>query len=214
MTPLAAQQQAARSGGRRPGRFLLAAAASLTAMPALASGGGAGGSLVDPNPGTIFWTIVTFVILLFILGRFAWKPLLGAIEAREKSIRTDLEQAAGHRSEAEALVAEQRELLTSARRERAEAVEQGKRDAERMKAEILEEARQQREQVLKDTQAQVQAGLRKAQADLRGTAVDLAIQGAEKLLSVRLDDASQRRLVEEHLADLERRSGGPASMPS
>jgi len=110
------------------GRFLLAAAASLTALPTLASGGG-GGSLVDPNPGTIFWTIVTFVLLLFLLGRFAWKPLIGAIEAREKSIQDDLEQAASGRSEVESLVAEQRELLTSARRERAEAVEQGKRDA-------------------------------------------------------------------------------------
>ena len=184
------------------GRFLLAVAASLVALPTLASGG-EGGSLVDPNPGTIFWTIVTFVFLLILLGRFAWKPLLGAIEAREKSIRDDLEQAASGRSEVESLVAEQRELLTSARRERAEAVEQGKRDAERMKAEILEEARQQREQVLKDTQAQVQAGLRKAQTDLRGTAVNLAILGAEKLLSVKLDDTAQRRLVEEHLADLE-----------
>ena len=195
------------------GRFLLGVAASLTALPTLASGGG-GGSLVDPNPGTIFWTIVTFVFLLILLGRFAWKPLIGAIEAREKSIQDDLEQAASGRSEVESLVAEQKELLTSARRERAEAVEQGKRDAERMKTEILEEARQQREQVLKDTQAQVQAGLRKAQTDLRGTAVNLAILGAEKLLSVKLDDAAQRRLVEEHLADLEGRSSGSASMPS
>jgi F-type H+-transporting ATPase subunit b len=195
------------------GRFLLAVAASLTALPTLASGD-SGGSLVDPNPGTIFWTIVTFVFLLILLGRFAWKPLLGAIEAREKSIRDDLEQAASGRSEVESLVAEQQALLTSARRERAEAVEQGKRDAERMKAEILEEARQQREQVLKETQAQVQAGLRKAQTDLRGTAVDLAILGAEKLLSVNLDDAAQRRLVEEHLADLEGSSSGSASMSS
>jgi F-type H+-transporting ATPase subunit b len=214
MTSLGVQQQAARNGGHRLGRSLLTAAASLTTLPALASSEGGGGSLVDPNPGTIFWTIVTFVILLVILGRFAWKPLIGAIEAREKSIQGDLEEAASSRSTAESLVAEQRELLTSARRERAEAVEQGKRDAERMKAEILEEARQQREQVLKDTQAQVAAGLRKAQADLRGTAVDLAILGAEKLLSVKLDDATQRRLVEEHLADLEGRSSGSASMSS
>lgn len=213
MKSLAVQQQAARNGGRRHVRLLPALAASLAALPSLASGG-EGGSLVDPNPGTIFWTIVTFVILLVLLGRFAWKPLIGAIEAREQSIRGDLEQAATRRSEAESLVAEQRELLTSARRERAAAVEQGKRDAERMKAEILEEARQQREQVLKETQLQVQAGLRKAQADLRGTAVDLAILGAEKLLSVKLDDVAQRRLVEEHLADLERRAGQSASMSS
>lgn len=206
MKSFAVQQQVAR-------RVLLTVAVSLTALPALASEGG-GGSLIDPNPGTIFWTIVTFLFLMVILGRYAWKPLIGAIEDREKSIRGDLEQAASSRSEAESLVAEQRELLTSARRERAEAVEQGKRDAERVKEEILEEARRQREQVLKDTEAQVQAGLRKAQADLRGTAVNLAILGAEKLLSVKLDDAAQRRLVEEHLADLEAQSSSSTSISS
>ena len=179
-----------------------------------AEGAAGGAALLTPSLGTIFWTFVTFIALLLLLRRFAWGPLLGAIDAREQSIREQFDQARKDREQAESLVGEQRELLAAARRERAEAVDQGKRDAERVKAEILEEAKKQREQVLRDSQAQVDAGMRKAREELRGTAVDLAILAAEKLLSRNLDDAAQRRLVEEHLADLERRSGDSSSLPS
>ena len=198
-----------------PSKTTAGLAVALAAGTSWASEGSAeGAKLLTPNLGTIFWTFVTFVALLLLLRRFAWTPLLGAIDAREQAIRDQFEQARKDREQAESLVSEQRELLTAARRERAEAVDQGKRDAEKVKTEILEEAKKQREQVLKDSQAQVEAGMRKAREELRGSAVDLAILAAEKLLSRNLDDASQRQLVEEHLADLERRSGGSSSLPS
>jgi len=187
----------------------------LTGGAVWASDSGAGGAaLLTPNAGTIFWTFLTFLSLMVLLRKFAWKPLLGAIDAREQSIRDSFEQARKDCEQAQTLVAEQRELLSAARRERAEAVDLGKRDAEKVKAEILAEAKKQREQVLEDTQAQIDAGMRKAREDLRGTAVDLAILAAGKLLTKNLDDATQRSLVEEHLADLERRSGDSSSLPS
>jgi F-type H+-transporting ATPase subunit b len=190
-------------------------AAAGAGLPSWASEGGPGGAaLLTPQIGTIFWTFLTFIALVFLLGRFAWKPLLGAIDAREESIRGSFAQARKDREQAESLLGEHRELLAEARRERAEAVEQGKRDAEKVKEEILDEAKRQREQVLKDTQAQVDAGLRKAHADLRADAVGLAILAAGKLLSKNLDDATQRRLVEEYLADLERQSGESPTLPS
>ena len=184
-----------------------------TGTTAAASEGG-GAALLQPEIGTIFWTLLTFLIMVGILKRFAWKPLLGAIDAREKSIRDAIEQADRDRERAEGLVKEHQLLLAEAHRERAEAVEQGKRDAEKVKDEILAKARTQRDQVLKQTEEQVEAGLRKARAELRTTAVDLAILAAEKLLARNLDDDTQRRLVEEHLADLERQSGGSRPMPS
>ncbi len=166
------------------------------------------------NFATFFWTALTFVLMVLILGRFAWKPLMGAVDARENSIRDSIEQARVDREQAEALVKQHRELLTEARRERAAAVERGKRDAEKVKAEILEEARAQREQTLKQTEVQVQASLRQARSELRATAADLAIFAAEKLLSQNIDDAAQRKLVEQHLAEIERQSGDPSSPPS
>jgi len=178
---------------------------------AVASEGGAaslGQALIQPQIGTIFWTLVTFCLMLVILRRYAWGPLLGAVQAREKSIAESLEQARKEREDAQALVQEHRDLVAQARRERAEALSQGQRDAEKVKAEILDEARQQREQVLKQTEEQVEAALRQARDEMRGVTADLAIQAAGKLLARNLDDATQRQLVEGYLADLEQRTGG------
>lgn len=199
-------------------RFRGIAVAGLTACAAVPSalasdGGSAGEALISPHIGTIFWTLLTFILLAMLLGRFAWKPLLGALDAREKGIQSSIDEARTDREEAEGLLREQRELLDQARRERAEAVAEGQRDAERLKSEILDEARGQREKLLEQTESQVQASLRQAQAELRSVAADLAVQAAGKLLAANLDDAAQRKLVEEYLTDLETPgdSGAPPS---
>ena len=185
------------------------------AVPAMATGaeGGGGSSLISPDVGTMFWTFVTFLALVFLLGRFAWKPLIGALEAREGAIKSTIDKTNKDRGEAEDLLKQHRQLLEQARRERAEAVAAGQQDAERLKTEILDGARAQRDQLLQQTQAQVAAEMREARGDLRKAAVDLSIQAAGKLLSKNLDDATQRKLVEDHLSDLER-SAGSNPLPS
>ncbi|MCP3980486.1 MAG: F0F1 ATP synthase subunit B [bacterium] len=196
-------------------RLTVASAIVLCAAPALAAGGGGadGSKLLSPNPGTIIWTVITFLLMVFILGRYAWKPLTAALDEREQSIQGAIADAKNDRAEAEKLLAEQRTLLEETRRERAEALAAGQRDAETLKAEILEEARQQREQLLQKAEAQVAAGMSQARTELRGLAAGLAVQAAEKLLTKNLDDPTQRKLVEDYLADLER-SGGAGSLPS
>jgi F-type H+-transporting ATPase subunit b len=198
-------------------RFLVPLAVALFASAAAASGaeGGSGASaLITPKIGTIFWTMVTFIALAVFLRLFAWKPLLHAIEERERSIRESQAQTRRDRDEASALLVQNRQVLAQARQERSEAVEAGRRDAEVLKAEILEEARRQREQTLKQTQSQVETALRQAQGELRAAAADLAIRAASKLVTSNLDEAAQRRLVEEYLADLENRAGTSGSLPS
>lgn len=180
----------------------------LASAPAGAEGGG-GNILVTPQIGLMFWTTLTFLLLAIGLGRFAWKPLVGAIEERERSIRLSLEQAKHERDEAATLLEQHRQLLAVARRERSEAVAVGQREAERLKAEILEAAKKQRDLLLHQTDTQVQSMVRQAREDLRGVVADLAIQAAGKLLAKNLDDASQRRLIEDYLADLDRRPAGP-----
>ena len=182
----------------------------------LASGGGEGGggsALIEPKLGTIVWTMLTFIIFALLLSKFAWKPLMGALDARETSIRESIDGATREREEAEKVLAESKQLVAEAHRERATAMSSAQEEAERLKAEILEEARLQREKTLEQTDAQVQASLRQAKAELRGVAVDLAIQAAGKLLHKNLDDATQRQLVESYLADLEK-SGESGSLPS
>ena len=193
---------------------LAAAVALLPATARAAEGGDSSSLLIQPQFGTIFWTVVTFAILWFLLGRYAWKPLLAAVEAREAGIRDAIEAAERERDEAQRLLDEQRAMLNLARKERADAVEAGRRDAERLKAEILEEARKQREQLMKQAQAQIDAGLRQARAELKGEAADLAIQAAGKLLGKNLDDQTQRRIVDDYLAELERLGGSSGMTPS
>lgn len=175
------------------------------AAPALASeeGGGAQ-ALLTPHIGTVFWTLLTFVLFAWLLSRLAWKPMLGALKHREDSIRDSIEQARADQAEAKKLLDEHKQLLAESHRQRAEALEQGRRDAETLKAELMAQANQQRDQLLKQTEAQVQAELRQARSELRDQVADLAIRAAEKLLAKNLDGDAQRRLVEDHLADLER----------
>ena len=171
--------------------------------PVLAAGGGSMNPL-EPAFGTLFWTGITFLILMFLLGRYAWKPLVGALDERSKNIEDSIEQAQKNREEANQLLEEHKSLVVQARRERAEALAVGQKEGERLKAEILDQARQEREQLIQQTEEQVQAGIRQAKDELRAATAGLAIQAAEKLLSSKLDDASHRQLVEDHLAQLER----------
>ncbi len=192
----------------------VAALAVATAASAAEGGGGGGQALITPKIGLIFWTLITFVALLVFLRKVAWKPLLGAIEERERAIRESQEQAKRDRDEAASMLEQQRRMLGQARQERAEALEAGRRDAETLRAEILEEAKRQREQILKQTEAQVEIGLRQARGELKAAAADIAILAAEKLLAKDLDDAEHRKLVEEYLADLERMPGASTTPPS
>ena len=183
---------------------LLAAATPLAAAEKLEPIVGRDRVLITPDIGLIFWTTVTFLALLYGLKRFAWGPIIAAMNAREEGIRSELDRSRGEREEAKRLLEEHRALIAQARRERAEAVEAGRQDAERLKAEILEEARGQREQLMRQAESQIEAGLRQARADLKGAAADLALQAAGKLLGKSLDGEAQRRLVEDYIADLER----------
>jgi F-type H+-transporting ATPase subunit b len=193
-------------------RLVTAGVSLVLASAAAASEGGASGSaLIQPQIGTILWTTITFVILMVLLGRYAWKPLLAVVDAREKGIRDSLETARQQRDESQRILEEHKSLLNQARRERAEAVEAGRRDAERVKGEILEEARRQREQLVAQTETQLAASLRQARAEFKGEVANLAIQAAGKLLAKNLDDPTQRRLVEDYIADLERLGSAPGT---
>jgi F-type H+-transporting ATPase subunit b len=193
--------------------FVLAWAAPVLASEGAEAGGG-GSALITPHIGLIFWTLVTFLLLLFVLSKFAWGPIIQAMNAREDGIQNELDKSRNEREEASRLLEEHRAMLTLARKERADAVEAGRRDAERLKTEILDEARKQREQLLKQAETQIDAGLRQARAGLKDAAADLAIQAAGKLMGKNLDDATQRRLVEDYLADLERLASSSDTPPN
>ena len=112
-------------------RGMLVAPALLAggATGALASEGGGGEALIQPHLGTIFWTILTFLIFAFLLRKYAWGPLIGALDARASSVRDEIERARNDRELAEKTLAEHRQLVAEAHRERAAAMAEGQQEA-------------------------------------------------------------------------------------
>jgi F-type H+-transporting ATPase subunit b len=158
--------------------------------------------LVTPEFGTIFWTLVTFLILLFLLGRYAWKPLLALLEERERTVKDGLDAAQKARAEADDLLRKNQEFQASARRETAALLEQGRRESEALRAEILAQARSEAQALVEQGQKQIQYEQRQAMESLRRQVADLAIGAAERLVQRQLDDAKHRELVAEYVRSL------------
>ena len=179
--------------------------ALLAALPAAAQEGDAGhggGGLLTPHGGLMFWTLLIFILLLFVLSKFAFKPMLAAVEAREHALEKAVEGARLDREEAARLLEEQRKQLEAARTEAQRFIAEGRAAGEKMRADMLEQTRQQQAELLDRARRDIDAERERAIADLRREAVDLAIAGASMVIEKNLDEASNRRLVESFLAGI------------
>lgn len=161
-----------------------------------------GKQLITPELGTIFWTVLTFVILAFLLRRFAWRPFLQVLDEREKTVRDSLEQAQRARAEAEETLRQNQEILGSARRETAAIIEQGKREGEALKSEILAQSRKEAQDLVDQGKRQIQFEQKQAIEQLRTQVADLAILAAERLIVRSLDDKKHRELLDEYVRSL------------
>jgi F-type H+-transporting ATPase subunit b len=168
-----------------------------------------GSSLITPEFGTIFWTVVTFVILAALLGRFAWKPLLQILEERERTVKASIEAAERARAESEEILRKNQETLANARRETSAILEQGKRESETLRLEILAQARKEAQDLVEQGKKQVQYEQKQAIEQLRRQVADLAIGAAERLIARSLDDAKHRELLDDYMRNLP--AAGPES---
>lgn len=186
---------------RRPAPAL-AAAALLTAAPAGAQEAvhESSPALLSPNPGLMIWTLLIFAALFFVLKRYAFPPIVGAVEARERALEEAIEGAKRDREAAARLLAEQQAALEATRAEAQALVAQARASAEKMRADQLEQTRVQQQELLERARRDIEAEKSRAIADLRREAVDLALAGATKVIGRNLDDAGNRRLVEDFLA--------------
>jgi F-type H+-transporting ATPase subunit b len=160
-------------------------------------------NLLEPHAGLMVWTLVIFVVLLFVLSKFAFKPIVAAVEQREQALEDAIAQANRDRDEAAKVLAEQRAQLEGARGEAQRYIAEGRAAAEKMKAELLEQTRQQQQELLERARRDIDAERDRAIADLRREAVDLALAGASKVIERNLDEASNRQLVENFLSTLD-----------
>jgi F-type H+-transporting ATPase subunit b len=146
-----------------------------------------------------FWTVVIFLLLLAVLAKFAFPPILGYAAAREKRIQDSLDEARKQREEAAALLAQQRQELQVAKQESAQMLVDARQAAERVKQELLARTRVEQEEMLARVKQEIVAERQREFEAMRREAVDLALAAASKLIEQRLDADSDRKLVTDYL---------------
>lgn len=162
----------------------------------------ASAGFTDVRPGLIILTVLTFVIVYFVLSKMAWRPIMGAMAEREKQIEGAIEAAKKERAEAEKLLADQKAAIAEARREAAEAMRKNTADMERFREELMAKSRKEAEELKADARRSIDEERAKAVTDIRKDTAQLAIQIAEKLLGENLNDAKHRALAEQFVTDL------------
>ena len=173
---------------------------AFTATPALAEE--TKKSLLDPNYGLMFWTLIIFVVLAFVLSKYAFGPITKSVEAREQALEDAINAAKRDREEAARLLAEHRAQLDAARGEAQKLIADARVAADRVRAELIEQAHAEQANMLARARQEIEAQKTKAIAELRREAVNLAIAGASKVIERNLDQASNRELVEKFLASV------------
>ena len=158
--------------------------------------------LLDPHYGTIIWTIVTFVLVFFVLAKFAWPQLLGALDERENRIREALEGAEQARDSAEAALAEHRSKLAEAESEARQIVAQSREAAEKVHQDVVAKAREEAQGLVEQARQSIEREKNAAISQLRREMADLAVQAASALVDANLDDDKNRRLVDELIAGI------------
>ena len=159
--------------------------------------------LIQPDPGLFIWTIVTFLVLLALLAKFAWRPLLQALESRQERIRNSLEDAERARQELERLQQESAKILQQARIEAESIVTQTRADAERLREELQQKAKDEADNVLRNAQQQIQLQTRQAIQQIRHEVADIAVLLASKLLERNIAKEDNARLIDDTLKQIE-----------
>ena len=159
--------------------------------------------LVQPDPGLYIWTILTFLILVGLLAKFAWRPLLQALENRQQSIRQALDDARKAKQDLEQLHVESAKLLAQARAEAAEIVSRSRSDADRFREEMKEKARAEAAGLMRNAERQIELETTRAVQQIRQEAIDISISIASKLLQRNVSKADNERLIEETFKQLE-----------
>jgi F-type H+-transporting ATPase subunit b len=156
--------------------------------------------LITPGFGLVFWTVITFLILLFILKKFAWKPILGAVSSREESIINALAAAEAARREMENLQADNERILQEARAEREAMMKEAREIKNKMIADAKEEAKASADTMIAQAQEAIASEKKAAIAELKGQVASLSLEIAEKVVKQELaNKGQQEKLVEEML---------------
>lgn len=159
--------------------------------------------LVQVDPGLFIWTILTFLVLLTLLARFAWRPLLQSLSAREETIRKSLADAEKARQELERLNQESEAIIRQARVDAEAIVGASRTDAERLRTELREKARAEADGIIKNAERQIQLETARAVEQIRHEAADLSVAIASKIIQKNITKEDNERIIDEALKQLQ-----------
>src|SRR5438270_9920999 len=159
--------------------------------------------LISVTPGLMIWTIVCFLITLFVLKRYAFGPIQKMIDDRRERIRQSIEEAERARAEARRLLEEHRSLIGQARSDAEQILTEARRVADAQRERVKEETEADRQRRLEETRRQIEAETQRALAQIRSEVADLTIVAASKVTGKVLDDDYHRRLIEDAVSDLD-----------
>jgi F-type H+-transporting ATPase subunit b len=159
--------------------------------------------MLTPDIGLIFWTTIAFGVLFFILSKYAWKPILGAINEREEGIKNSLASAEQARKEMQNLTADNERILKEARVERDTMLKEARAIKESMISEAKGEAQEQASKVIEQAKQTIEAEKQAAISELKSQVAELSVSIAEKVVRNELSDKNKQiKLVEEMLKEV------------
>lgn len=160
--------------------------------------------MLDINPGLIIWTIITFVLLVFVLGKFAWKPLLQALHSREQEIADALRKAEEAKKEAERMIQENKTAMEKANNETARLIAEGRAIAEQLKSDVVAKAHENAKKMIEQAKDEIGRERDAAVQQLRSEVADLAVTAAEKILDESLDSPKQKKMIDTVMQQLQK----------
>jgi F-type H+-transporting ATPase subunit b len=158
--------------------------------------------LMTPHGGTIFWTAVTFICLVLILSKFAWRPILQTLEEREKRIRESLDAAEKARVASQKTLEEQSQIIDAARREAQEILARTRKAADTAREEMLKKAGSEAEHLVEKARREIELSRDRAIEEIRGLAVELSMSATRRLIGKSLDPKDHEALIEQSLKNI------------
>lgn len=158
-----------------------------------------GNSLLSVNAGLAFWTTITFLLLLFLLGKFAWKPILTALKQREDNIKISLEQAEKAREEAKKILEENQASLSKAEDESKKLIEESRQYAAHLKEQMLKDSKIQAQKIIEEASAEIDRKKSEAFTELKNQIAEISVQAAEKILKQNLNADVNKKIVESYI---------------
>ena len=159
--------------------------------------------LVQPDPGLFIWTIFTFLLLLVLLARYAWKPLLAFLATREEAIKTSLENAQTAKKELERIQQESAQIIRKAHGEAESIVSRSWSDAEKVREEMKQKAKTEADAIVKESQRQIELETGRAFRQIRSEVADLSIAIASKVIQRNVSKEDNSRLIEDTLKQID-----------